>query len=913
MTTTQLKLVQTLLIALWIPGLFVGITLMCSPAAKAAVQEEKDERDREEVEEEDFEEEDEEEGFEEEDGQLEELLEIREHLVFDLKELESTATRLKKRIAMIDEFVATVKKRVSIERQVEQAEDDGNVARVEKLDLELERLEIEIESREQIMEAEYELVEVEEGLREAREEDDEERIDLLERLSEGLLEVQEITKKLMPIYLKGPESAEGPLEQERAKIQTKLEKVFRSFQVLEELREAEEEEDEARIDELEEKLQELRRGIDERQEDSPQEEKGDANASVEILAPIVVNEQALAPYVNANIQRDVAPLLRKYCVDCHGNDSSSGELNLEALLTESPIVKSREKWINVIEQTKNHVMPTEDGLQPDLKDRKTIVLALHHAIHNFDYSDIRDPGFEATRRLTHREYSHTVRDLFGIEIDVVDRFPDDLTATSGFDNSANSLFIQPLLMERYIGIAESVVMAALPLEIESAEQKATRKRFFHTQPSSPAEAKKAATELFGKFLLRAFRRLPKPEEVQRYVQPIVAAVQSGTDYESAVRASLQTVLISPSFLLLSESVRAAESEPYRADDWEIASRLSYFLWASMPDDELFKLAAVGRLRDTAVLKQQVARMIADPRANTLGSVFASQWLGSQHLGVRMRLDPIDNPWCTESLMAAMRDETSMFFNYLVRQNRPISELVNADYTFLNQELAKLYNIRGVKGPQMRWVKLEDTKRRGGIFGQGSLLAVTSVPHRTSPVSRGHWILDNVLGTPPPPPPPNVSEFPEEIEENRSLSFREKLELHRSKPNCYACHSQMDPLGFSLEQYDWFGRYRTRRGQRRIDPTGRLPNGTEFQGLAGLKQVIVEQRRDDLVRQMSQKMLSYALGRQLEYYDEPAIRTIVAKVMAENDQMQTLLQEVVLSYPFQYKMNRPNHVATTEKP
>ncbi len=164
-----------------------------------------------------------------------------------------------------------------------------------------------------------------------------------------------------------------------------------------------------------------------------------------------------------------------------------------------------------------------------------------------------------------------------------------------------------------------------------------------------------------------------------------------------------------------------------------------------------------------------------------------------------------------------------------------------------------------------------------------------------------------------PPPPNVSEFPEEIEENRSLSFREKLELHRSKPNCYACHSQMDPLGFSLEQYDWFGRYRTRRGQRRIDPTGRLPNGTEFQGLAGLKQVIVEQRRDDLVRQMSQKMLSYALGRQLEYYDEPAIRTIVAKVMAENDQMQTLLQEVVLSYPFQYKMNRPNHVATTEKP
>ena len=915
MTTTYLKLVKALLIALLIPFWVVGITLDSSTSVRAAVQEEDDERDREEFEEEeeDFEDEEEEDFDEEEEEHLGELFEIREELEHELEEVESSAARLKERIAMIDEFIGKVKRRFALEEQVEQAEEDGDDARAEKLVHEVERLDVEIETRERILEIEYELFEVEEGLREAHEEDDEESIELHEELIEGLREVQEITKKLIPIYLNGPESAEARLEQERAKITTRLEKIFRSLRVLEELREAEEEDDEERIEELEEKLRELRRGIDERNNDSAQEEDDEGNASVEILQPIVVNEQTLAPYANMDIQRDVAPLLRKYCVDCHGNDSSSGELNLEELLTESPIVKSRKQWINVIEQTKNHVMPTEDGLQPDREDRKTIVLALHHAIHNFDYSDMRDPGFEATRRLTHREYSNTVRDLFGIEIDVVGRFPDDLTATSGFDNSANSLFIQPLLMERYIGIAEYVVMSALPLQPQGAAEEAARKRFFKDRPSSSGEVKQAATRLLEKFLLRAFRRPPTPGEVQRYVRPVVAAVQSGTDYESAIRSSLQTILISPSFLLLTESIRGTESEPYRASDWELASRLSYFLWASMPDDELFELAAAGRLRDNNVLKQQVDRMINDPKADTLGTVFASQWLGSQHLGVRMRLDPIDNPWCTESLMTAMRDETSMFFNHLVRQNRPITELINADYTFLNQELAKLYNIQGVQGAKMRLVKLEDTKRRGGIFGQGSLLAVTSAPYRTSPVSRGHWILDNVLGTPPPPPPPNVSELPEEIEENRRLSFREKLELHRSKPNCYACHSQMDPLGFSLEQYDWFGRYRTRRGRQRIDPKGQLPNGTEFTGLAGLKQVIVEQRRDDLVRQMSQKMLSYALGRQLEYYDEPAIRQIVSNVMAENDQMQTLLQEVVLSFPFQYKMNRPSQVATTEKP
>ena len=375
------------------------------------------------------------------------------------------------------------------------------------------------------------------------------------------------------------------------------------------------------------------------------------------------------------------------------------------------------------------------------------------------------------------------------------------------------------------------------------------------------------------------------------------------NFKSAVKATLQTILITPSFLLLNESDQPKQTGAFRINDFELASRLSYFLWASMPDDELLELARQNKLSDPTVLQTQVTRMLDNAKSETLGSTFAAQWLGSHHLGVRVRLDPIDNPWCTETLMSAMRLETSMFFNSLIRSNRPITELITADYTFLNEELAKLYRIQGVQGAAMRKVSLK-TNKRGGIFGQGSLLAVTSFPYRTSPVVRGKWILDNVLGTPPPPPPPNVSDLSEEVEENERLSFREKLELHRVKPNCYACHSQMDPLGFSLEQFDWFGRYRTRRGRRRIDAQGELPNGTKFDGISGLKQVIVDQRHDDLIRQVSSKMLSYALGRQLEFYDEVAIRGIVERVMNDNDRFRTLIHEIVKSYPFQYKQ-RPN--------
>ena len=402
-------------------------------------------------------------------------------------------------------------------------------------------------------------------------------------------------------------------------------------------------------------------------------------------------------------------------------------------------------------------------------------------------------------------------------------------------------------------------------------------------------------------MLRAFRRPPIEDEAKELHGVYARSRKAGESFGMAIRRALGAALVSPAFLLKSEIAQDTD-ESYQVSDYELACRLSYYLWASMPDDELFQLAAEKRLAKPGVLAEQVTRMLADPKAGTLGSVFAAQWLGFDALGVRVRLDPIDNPWCTDTLMAAMKKESAMVFTALVRENRPLKNLIDSKNTFVNEELAKFYKLKGVEGMAMRRVSHTD-KRRYGLFGQASVLAVTSSPHRTSPIRRGEWILNSLLGTPPPPPPPDVGELDEEIEENRKLSFRQKLEMHSKDPRCNSCHREMDPLGFSLENYDWFGRWRTKSRGRTIDAKGKLPSGTEFEGPVGLREVILAEKLDDLARQVIRKMLSYGLGRQLEYYDEPAVRKILATFKKDGYRMQTLVREVVKSYPFQFRKNR----------
>ena len=628
-----------------------------------------------------------------------------------------------------------------------------------------------------------------------------------------------------------------------------------------------------------------------------------------------------------------APLLERYCFRCHGPQTQTAGVNLDALIDQRPLVRNRESWTRVMDALEVGKMPPAGAPQPAVAERDTLHALLSDAIDNFDYSTVDDPGYEPMKRLTHRELDNTLRDLVGANFTVTDRFPAELTGASGFDNTANTLFLESTLMERYIAAAERVVELMLPSAPATEAERRAHELVFVATPGGSLGDEKAAELVLRHFLGRAYRRPAAEEDVARALDRYRTARRSGQRFEDAVKVVLQAVLISPRFLLRSETPpETAETAPYSISDWDLASRLSYFLWASMPDAELRDLARRGELSDPAVLEEQVDRMLADPKADTLGTSFAAQWLGFQQVGSRIWLDPIDNPWCTDTLMTAMRDESSMFFMSLVRDNQPVRRLIDADYTFVNEELATtLYGIEGIEGDHMRRVALDDPSR-GGYLGHGSVLALTSNYKDTSPVKRGHYVLDVLLGTPPPPPPPGAGVLSEELGDLRKLSFREKLEMHSSNPTCSACHSRIDPIGFSLETFDYFGRRRDsyhfrerveteaeadeirvvedtnvfaqkrfyRNTYTPIDTAGSLPSGAAFDGPAGLKRTLLAERHDDLVRQTASKMLAYALGRQLEYYDEPALRKIIAALEADDYRFQTLVKEIVASYPFQYK-------------
>jgi hypothetical protein len=595
------------------------------------------------------------------------------------------------------------------------------------------------------------------------------------------------------------------------------------------------------------------------------------------------------------------PVFTKHCMECHGTDTQEAQLDFDELLSHTPLVRDREVWRRVIQLVEMGVMPPE-GASTELTpaDRAGLLAILDEAITRFDYSTINDPGYVPVRRLSNRQYNNTIRDLFGVDLKPADRFPTDLTGPSGFDNSASTLFLQSALMERYIGAAERIVDIALPDVATSDVHVKTRELIFITRPDGSMNDHNAAETILRRFLLRAYRREPTETEMQRVVGRFDESRRAGKNFDEAIKSVLPGVLISPQFLLRVEASDGV-NEPRRVSDWELASRLSYFLWSSMPDDELFTLASMNRLHEPDVLSAQVQRMLHDSKADSLGEAFAAQWFQTQLIGTRIRLDPIDNPWCTDSLMTAMREETALFFMSLLRDDRPIDELIGAKFTFMNEELARtLYKLDGILGDQMRRVSLTDPQR-GGILGQASILAVTSSHKDTSPVKRGIFVLDTVLGTPPPPPPPNAGQLEEQLQNDEALTFREKLEQHANGTTCQACHATMDPIGFAMENFDYFGRWRTTyRGKKPIDASGEMPDGTQFTGPTGVKEWILNERRTDFLRQVVAKMLAFALGRELQYYDEPAIQRIMTRLERDGCRFQSLLQEVVRSYPFQYR-------------
>jgi hypothetical protein len=388
------------------------------------------------------------------------------------------------------------------------------------------------------------------------------------------------------------------------------------------------------------------------------------------------------------------------------------------------------------------------------------------------------------------------------------------------------------------------------------------------------------------------------------------AIKRGAAYEDAVKLGLKAVLISPAFLFRIES-DGSKPGTYPIDDYALASRLSYFLWSSMPDDALFRLAAEKRLRQPGVLEAQVRRMLRDPKASAFADGFAGQWLRVHELYTTSHPDPGKFPEYTPAVRDAMYQEATTFFRSVVDEDRNLLRLLDSDYTYVNEDLAKLYGIPGITGPQMRRVYLPDGKR-GGVLTMGAVLTLSSYPERTSPVLRGKWILADLLGTPPPPPPPVVATLSTNDAPENGLTFRQRLEKHREKPECAGCHSRMDPLGFALENYDAIGRWRTVIGNLPVDAGGSMPDGSKFTGPTELKKYMLAHKKDAFVLNLTEKMLSYALGRGLEPYDQPTVQHITAALSSDNYRASRLITEIIKSYPFQYRQDVPTAVKTARR-
>ena len=724
----------------------------------------------------------------------------------------------------------------------------------------------------------------------------------------------------------------------------------------------------------------------------------------------------------------VAPLIERYCFECHGNGATEGDLDLDRFDSAQDIRLGRTVWKKVMQKVQVQAMPPADSPQPSAADRAELVRWLDETLNKVDCVREAQPGRVTLRRLNRVEYRNTIRDLLGVDYALAKEFPAD-DVGYGFDNIGDVLSLPPILLEKYLTAAEEVTAAALVTEpsgpktvfqregrqliggrpaaqigsilvtksnmytdwnvkvagkyrveieafghqagpekvrmglaigtepagrfevaateagpevysaevrVAAGEQRisvaflndyykadappkerdrnlivlrvavqgpldvvqklpATHERVFFVKPGDGLSEADAAEQILARFASRAFRRPATQDEVQRLTAFFTQSRQAGDSFEQSVERAVQAVLISPHFLFRIEDDPEAGQSERMLNEYELATRLSYFIWSTMPDDELLNLAFRGKLRTGDQLQRQVARMLQDPKAEALVDNFAEQWLNLRKYD-QLTPNPELFPEFTPALRDDMRRETTQFFTHLVREDRSVLDLLAADYTFLNERLARHYGIAGVQGEEFRKVSLEGTPR-GGLLTHGSILTLTSNPARTSPVKRGKWILENLLGEPPPPPPPNVPEL-EDQKEQLSGTLRQQLEQHRKNPNCAVCHQQMDELGFALENFNAVGAWRTFDGSHPIDAVATLPSGERFDGPRQLVQVLVSKKRDPFVRCLAENLLTFALGRGLEYYDVCAVDKIVGQLPQHDFRFSALVLEIVQSDPFQ---------------
>jgi hypothetical protein len=666
----------------------------------------------------------------------------------------------------------------------------------------------------------------------------------------------------------------------------------------------------------------------------------------------------------------IRPVLVENCGACH----SKGSVNFLSKNIET----DRALWRSVATQLRNRTMPpVASKLTED--DRLRVAQYIEGRLRDTACSNGVSAGAGPIRRLNRREYRNTIRDLIGIDLDPAGLFPADGTGGAGFDTNGDTLYIQPLLMEKYLAAAQQILdraivtprlvrngqgtqpvaiyldgqytvrAAASPdarLKVDGAdagaltpmrgrnanlasatvklergtheialagdwtleevrvdptpEKRAIHYRLFGSEPGEePLQARKSAQRVLAAFLPKAFRRPVQPAEVDRYLAMYDRAAERGDPYEERVKLALKAVLVSPDFLFRMEQ-RHPEPGVHAVGPYELASRLSYFLWSTMPDETLYTLARDNKLSDPKVLREQVERMLDDPRARTFTTTFMGQWLGTQEIGGRfMPLLTEIQSYYNQDIANDLKLQPVLLFDRIVGENRSLMELLTADYAYLSGRLVKYYGMENqvkLNGDGMQLVKLPDD-RRAGLLGMAGILGMASHYEQTSPVLRGAWVLDTLLGTPVPPPPPDVPPLEPVAKNGPKLSTRERVLQHRNNPACSACHKLMDPIGFGLENFDWMGRWRdTERDGKPVDASGELPSGEKFNGVGELRAALLK-HQDDFVRQVAGKTLGYALGRSLQDGDSCTVQRLVDTLAGDGYRARTLIREIVLSLPF----------------
>ncbi len=611
----------------------------------------------------------------------------------------------------------------------------------------------------------------------------------------------------------------------------------------------------------------------------------------------------------ATYEREILPIIKERCSECHAGDEAEGDFDVDHFSSGAKVFEKSDLWESVADRIRLNEMPPEGS--PELSDKQES--SFHRWLASRPESDLCSKlasdatqkwyrGYVMNRRLTRTEYLHAIGDLVGVPIDPKFNLPSDGSGGEGFDTAGASLFTSAIHIERYLAVASQTIDDAIPesppsgADDRSVRIRSARKRFLGHSPSGDASDTDAAMLIIRRFARRAWRRRIADDEVRRLLALFTIAKDRGGSFVVAVREPLKAILVSPNFLFVVEP-ESPQGGIQRLDQHQLATRLALLIWSSVPDEELLRRADEGKLDTDEQVIAETRRMLRDSKARSLGENFGLQWLGLTHLLSSVRPDRDVYPKYNLQLAADMREEAILLISRLFRENLSLLDLIDANEVFINGNLAQHY---GLNLPaDAGWQKFPTTdRRRGGVITLGAVLMATSYPGRTSPVLRGRWVLEELLGGRVPPPPPGVPSLEATVTAG-PVSLRKRLEQHRENPACAACHNRMDPLGFGLENFDGLGSWRDTDAGLAIDASGKLPSGELFHGPAGLKQILLK-RSSDFERRFVTKMLGFALGRELNEFDQCVIDDSMEQLVSSDHRASTIIETIVTSYPFQHR-------------